>query len=349
MVTEARASYRAAGAIPNPTVSYSHSEAFPVNHLLVEQPLDWLLRRGADRAASRALVASASADSARVARELDREVRLSYWRARAAMLRHDLASAGSRQADSLATIAGARYRSGAISQLELEQAQQEAARARLTESSAREALSVAMADLAEAVGSPGGAVPLDSLDTGLHELPPDTGVIETPALRSAVADSVAAAAAWHGVDLGRVPLPSLQAGSEWGDPSQPGSLLVIGLAIPIPLWNQGGGEVAAARARATQAAAKASEARLEAQRTIRVARSHLEESAWRAQLGRDSILPAARGIGAKALVAYRVGETGILPAIEALRNEREVAAAVVDDELAFQEALADWLALGGGE
>ena len=45
-VAGARATVRTAGAIPNPTISYSHTEATPVNHFLVDQPLDWLLRRG---------------------------------------------------------------------------------------------------------------------------------------------------------------------------------------------------------------------------------------------------------------------------------------------------------------
>jgi hypothetical protein len=35
-VAEARGALRSAGAIPNPTVAYSHSEAFPLNHLTVE-------------------------------------------------------------------------------------------------------------------------------------------------------------------------------------------------------------------------------------------------------------------------------------------------------------------------
>ncbi|HEY4648319.1 MAG TPA: hypothetical protein VIG95_04395, partial [Gemmatimonadales bacterium] len=41
-VAAARAAYRVAGTIPNPTVTYTHSESPPRQHLLVDQPLDWL-------------------------------------------------------------------------------------------------------------------------------------------------------------------------------------------------------------------------------------------------------------------------------------------------------------------
>jgi len=45
--------------------------------------------------------------------------------------------------------------------------------------------------------------------------------------------------------------------------------------------------------------------------------------------------------------AYQSGETDILPAIDALRSERDASLAAVQDQLAFQEALAEWLALTG--
>jgi erythromycin esterase len=63
-VVEARGALRTAGAIPNPSVSYSRSDAVPTHHLIVDQPLDWLIRRGTDRAAARAGLTRARADSA---------------------------------------------------------------------------------------------------------------------------------------------------------------------------------------------------------------------------------------------------------------------------------------------
>jgi hypothetical protein len=67
----------------------------------------------------------------------------------------------------------------------------------------------------------------------------------------------------------------------------------------------------------------------------------------RARLGRDTLVPGAEALRDRALRAYQAGETGILPLLEALRAAREVSLGVLDDEVAYQEALADWLALAG--
>jgi cobalt-zinc-cadmium efflux system outer membrane protein len=347
LVAEARGALRVAGAVPNPTISYSHSEAIPTNHFLVDQPLDWLIKRGADRAAARAGVNRARADSAQTIAELHHSVRLAYWRARAGLLSESLVQAQAGQADTLARIAAARFRAGDISLLEQEQAAQEASRAHQAASSAREASRVAAAELARAIEFEHAAPkPTDPLDTGLDQLPDTTvRVALVPALRMAAADSAAAAAQLRSAQRARVPFPSLQTGAEWGDPNQQGTLAVIGFAIPIPLWQRGGGSVAEARARAERLSALAREASLDVLRQVRQARIHLEETALRARAARDSLLPAAAVIRARALRAYQSGETGILPVLDALRSEREVTLSALRDELAFQEALADWYAL----
>jgi cobalt-zinc-cadmium efflux system outer membrane protein len=349
LVAEARGALRIAGAIPNPTVSYSHSGAVPTNHFLVDQPLDWLIKRGANRAAAQAGVNRARADSAQTIAELHHSVRLAYWRARAGLLSESLVQAQAKQADTLALIAAARLRAGDISLLEQEQAAQEASRAHQAASSAREASRVAAAELARAIAFEYAAPkPTDPLDTGLDRLP-DTAVAiaRVPALRTAMADSAAAAAQLRSAQRARVPFPSFQTGAEWGDASQPGALAVIGFAIPFPLWQRGGGSVAEARARAERLSALTREARLDVVRQVRQAHIHLEETAQRARAARDSLLPAAAVIRSRALRAYQAGETGILPVLDALRSERDVTLSALQDELAFQEALADWYALTG--
>jgi cobalt-zinc-cadmium efflux system outer membrane protein len=130
-------------------------------------------------------------------------------------------------------------------------------------------------------------------------------------------------------------------GAEWDDPTDPGhSFAVLGLAIPVPLWNRGGAQVTAARARADQAAAQVVEARLEARRLIEGARIRLDGTAARAQFARDSLLPAAAALRTRALAAYRAGETGLVPVLDALRREREVQLTGIDALLAFQDAAA---------
>jgi outer membrane protein, heavy metal efflux system len=348
---EARSALRVAGAIPNPTVSYSHSESTPRNHLLIDQPLDWLLRRRHDRSAARASVDRALADSALAAYGLSRDVRAAFYRARASNLAEALVRAQAALSDSIARIAAARLRAGDIALLEQEQAAQEAARARQTYATARETARSDQAELARAIGWEGAPpVPAGPLDAGLGELPDSAIDLATlPGVRTATADSVAAAALARSAATARVPLPTLQSGAEWGDESQPGALAVVGIAVPFPLWNLGSGTVGEARARAARATAQVREARLDAERQVRLARIHLQETASRAQFARDTILPGAAVLRDRAVRAYRAGEIGILPVLDALRGERDASLAALQDQLAFQEALADWYGLTGRE
>jgi len=348
-VAEARAALRTAGAITNPTASYSHSGSFPQEHFLVDQPLDFLFRRTHDRSAARAHIAGAESDSGQAMAALVREVRTAFYGALASGISAKLVEAQAAYADSVAMIAAARLRAGDISLLEQEQAEQEAGRARQALSTAREAAAVAGAAFARVIAwdrteppRPVGSLDAD-LSTPLGEPTSDS----LPMVRTAIADSTSAAALARSAAVSRIPLPTLQGGAEWGDPTQPGTLGVIGVALPIPLWQSGGGPAAEARARARRAAALTAETRLEAARALTEARVHLKESGERARFARDSMLPAAAVLRARAVRAYQAGETGILPVLDALRSEREVALAAIQDELAYQQALADWYALLG--
>jgi len=315
----------------------------------VDQPLEWLLRRGSDRSAARSGVERALADSSSAVAGLVRDVRAAFYRARASRLAESLVRAQAGLADSVARLAGARLRAGDISLLEQEQAAQEAARARQSAAIAREAARIDEAELARAIAWEGvPPTPTGALDAGVDQVPDTvTDIAALPAVRIAVADSAAAAAQAVSVGRARVPFPTVQAGAEWGDESQPGTLGVIGLAVPFPLWNLGGGTAAEAQARAARSAALAREARLDGVRQLRQARIHLEETAARARFDRDSILPGAASLRGRALKAYLAGETGIFPVLDALRGERDASLAAVQDQLAFQEALADWYALTG--
>ncbi|HET6798272.1 MAG TPA: TolC family protein [Gemmatimonadales bacterium] len=349
-VAQARAAFRVAGTVPNPTVSYSHSESAPRFHFLVDQSFDWLLRRGRDRQAARFGIGSAQADSSLTTAEQDREVRVAYYTARAALVAESLGIAQAAVSDSVARISSLRLRAGDISLLEAEQARADAARSRQNLSSFRESAQVAASDLGRAVGLDPAAPPLpvDQLDTDLDHFSIETVPLErVPAVRAAIADSSSAAALVRSARIGAIPLPTLQSGVEWEDPTEPnaGALALFGVSIPLPLWNHGAGSAAEAEARAGEAAARVREARLTTAQQVEATRIHLVESGVRARFARDSLLPAARALRQRALHAYQAGETGILPVLDALRSEREAALAGVQDLLAFQTALADWRTL----
>ncbi len=350
-VAQARAERRLAGQIPNPSVSYQRTQDTPRQHLLFDQSFSWLLTRGFGRAAAAAGVQRAEADSARAMTELVRDVQIAFFQALAAGETLRLVGEQVAVADSFRRIAQARLQAGDISRLEFEQTAQEARRARQGLSEARETARSSAAALGQAIGWTGPVPPEPSgqLDLALDlAVGPAPSLDSIPAVRVAVAESLATALTMRGSRRRAVPVPSLTAGADWDDPDRPGKTLsVIGLAVPLPLWNLGGGERGLARARADLAAAEAREARLEAGRVLVDARIRLEESAQRARFARDSLIPGARELRERAVLAYRAGETGVLPVLDALRGERDAVLGGVRELLAFQAARAGWLALFG--
>lgn len=350
-VAEARAERRLAGRVPNPDVSYERTGDTPRQHLFVDQSFAWLLTRGADRAAAAAGIRRAQADSVQTMAELAQDVRIAFFEALGANETLRLVEEQVGFNDSLTRIARARLDVGDISRFEYEQVAQDGRRALLQLSETRENARTAQATLSRAIGWSGAAPPVPSgaLDAGIDG---DTSLVlsadSIPAVRAAIADSAAAAHILRSARLGRLPLPALTAGAEWDDPTDPGhTLSVFGIALPLPLWNSGGAEVALAGARARLAAAEVRETRLEATRALAEARIRLEENARRARFARDSLVPGARELRLRAVAAYRAGETGVLPVLDALRSEREVVLTSIQDLQAFQEALARWRALFG--
>jgi cobalt-zinc-cadmium efflux system outer membrane protein len=347
----ARARVGMAGTLPNPLLQFKHSESSPTEEAGLTQPLDWLLSRGADRAAARAAVRGAEADSALLAATIAHQVRLAFYEALAADQAHALTVAQGTMADSLATFAADRVRAGDISVLEREQFEVEAGRVRQQRSRAAEARQVSGAALARALGSTGIAlVPAGGLDHGLDAASPAPLVgAEPPALRRAAADSAVEGALARAAALRRVPIPSLVIGREWdtSGPFSNGARAVIGFTVPVPLWNIGSGPARLARARADGAAADLAEARLENARRLLDAETRLHAARNRALFSRDSLLPRAQRLRDGAVRLYRAGQTGAIPLFDALRAEREVALGYVQDLLAWQRALADWLLLLG--
>ncbi len=352
VIAEARAGIGAASAIPNPTLGYSYTQDTPRQHLVVQQTLDWLLTRGAERRAAIRSLDRAAADSAVTEAALGLEVRSAFYGAIAGREARRLAEQQATAADSAATLAAHRYEQGEIPQVESLRLTLEASRVQQDLSRARESEQRTTVALGRAIGWPAGAPPapagrldaeLDGLDSFTGAAPP-----QPPAIRSAVADSASGAEAARSAARARIPLPSVEFGADWSDPSQPGQTLwLFGVSVPLPLWHRGGAAAAGAAARAAQSSAQLSERRLEVSAQVEAARIRLTESVARARRARDTLLPAVALLRAKALTAYELGETGVLPVLDALRTERETATVALDDLLAFQEALASWHALTG--
>lgn len=352
VVNRARADARLAGQIPNPVAGYSYTEDTPRQHFSIQQSFDWLLVRSALVAAANSSVRAAEADSAVTSAEIAAATITAFYRAIGAeeslvLLRQQLVIA-----DSLSAIARERLRQGDISELEAEQLGLEASRSRQALSRGLENRAVARARLRRLIAWPANdSLPSlsgrldDALDQVAAAPPTDSQV---PSVQIRLADSASATLRHRGSGLGRFPVPALEVGFDWDDPSQPNRRLwLVGVSIPIPLWNRSGAAVAGARADQDAATALLVEARAELRGRLAETRGQLEEARFRARIDRDSLLPLARRIRERTTRGYQLGESGIIPLLDALRVEREIAITMVEDLMAFQEARATWSNLLG--
>jgi cobalt-zinc-cadmium efflux system outer membrane protein len=353
-VERARGAARLGSAIPNPTSQLESDQLAPTYKVTVTQSLAWLPRRGADLAAGRAVVERARADSTQAVADVGRDVRRAFFGALAAERQLSLAAEQSALADSLSGLAARRAAAGDISDLERDQVALEASRARLAAAQAREGERVARSELARAVawGDTELPVAVGPLDDGLEDDASgavdgggDVGVL--PAVRGAVADSNAAAARLRAARIARIPIPGIVAGREWGGTVEGTRNLILGLALPIPLWSQGGESVEQARGAAAEQSALTAETRLATRAQLAAARARAEESRQRARFARDSLLPEAQRVRSGAVRLYEAGRTSVVPVLDALRAERDVARSTVAELLAFQESRADLNAVLG--
>jgi cobalt-zinc-cadmium efflux system outer membrane protein len=354
MVAQAKGSFSLSGSLSNPALSFEHDNLAPTQKLVVSQDFDWLLRRGSDRAQGNAALLGARADSTQMMAELARDVRLAFFFALAAQEEHKLSLQQMSAMDTLAMFAERRLAAGDISALERDQVLLEVLRWRQTVSRSREVARAAQVQLGNLVNN---AAPVETpargtLDAGLAaasvlDAQTAADIDNLPLVRSASAAAAAASANHTAVSKSRVPIPGLRVGREWGELDPDQTSTILGFSLSLPLWSQGAPGVAISRANLSRSNSLAEAARRDAASNLAVARTRLDESAARARIARDSIVPMATRLRQSAVRLFEAGQTGALPVFEAFRQEREAIHDALQDVRQFQEARANALALLG--
>ena len=240
-----------------------------------------------------------------------------------------------------ARAAGVRVRAGVASPLE----QQRADVLRLNadtavERSARTA-EVARANLARLLGRPvTGGMDQRWFDR-VDGIGPSREVAAdgTLALAAAEADTRVAAAQVRLARTQRVPDVTVSAGLRRLDAT--GTVVgVVGVGVPIPLFNSGRAAVDQARAMQTQAEAQRRVARLDAERSIATAQAELANAAVSARTATGPGLAAAVEAARIARIGYREGKFGQLDLLEAERTLAETRTAAIDALAAYHDAQA---------
>ena len=351
-----------ARALPNPALAATYSKAVPRKHLILDFPVfDALWKRPA-------LVGQASA-AARASRLLFASERLAalvevdttYTRALAADARFRLSRQTARDADSLRKMTVSRRDAGDASDLDVDlatvvggQQLNVATGDSLSYMSAlltvqtlmgipasspsivlAESLvltprdTVIMRRTLDSTGMVIGVPPADSTSTvaGTSTI---TGVGLTAGVIAAEANLRAAEMGVVVQRRGAFALPSVNVGVEWGDPGEPGHLPLIGLAVPLPLFNRNQGPIAEATAERERARIQLVAARLAArQRLIEGVKAR---EALLAKIARDrDLVVRAQRVADRSLTAYREGAAGLPAVLQARRSAREVLGQYIDD------------------
>ncbi|MFL5561476.1 MAG: TolC family protein [Gemmatimonadaceae bacterium] len=326
----------AARTLANPLLTASYSKSAPQYHAELELPIPfpWIRNARIGSAQFAATAARLRYGFARASAILEADT--TYTLAQAALARTTLSARTAAAADMLLRMAIARRDAGDASDLDVELARVNAGQQANAAASDSLELRSALLDLQLAIGQTGDsieAVPSDSLT-----LPPAPG----PATGSGIGEPLGIAAAAAGLQSATLGLtaerraawgvPSLLAGIETRDPSgsEPGILPVVGVALPLPLFDRNRGALATAAAERERAVAELALARLESRVEVAQARRAQSAALARAARGR-AVVESANRVAAMSLTAYREGASTLPNVLEAQRNAREILAQYVDD------------------
>jgi cobalt-zinc-cadmium efflux system outer membrane protein len=330
---------REASTLPNPVAQYRRendgSPLQPDVFAEVALPFDLTGRRMALRGAARIGRERGLADSVTLTRQAGYEAAAAWWRAAQAQ---ELAVAAEAQREALAGIAASdstRFAEGAVSELVAIRTRLEADRARIAAATAFSTLARARADLARVIGLPVDSLPSiarpDLTAAPLAPPPIDSALAiasrERPDLRSA---RLAAEETDRRLTAERRGILGADAQLVGGYKRTIGfNTALVGVLVPLPLFNANGG----ARERALGEALLARAALREAEARARgdVLSAIQGWNALRAAVPGDGAALATAGDDVAAITeaAYREGAVSLLELLESQRARADARAAAI--------------------
>src|ERR1035437_1794336 len=338
--TAARAGLAIARQFENPALALSYTKDAPQQHVLMSVPLDYPWLRNV-----RVGAAASALGAARYRFEFEHaavtfEAETAYTNALAAARRAGYSRGTARDADSVLTLARIRRDAGDGSELDLQLAS--VSLGQLANAAARDSVDAVEAVLTvqALMGLPSDAVSLVMADTlEANGLPADAAAGTQLLVAAAEGELRQADQALTLEKRLLFGAPSLAVGWDQHDPTDPkaGVLPTVGIALPLPLFNQNRGTILLAQAQRDRAEAALALARREGAQQL--ARARRELALARDRLGRsERLVTSANQVAQLSLLAYREGASALPIVIEAQRIARETLAQYVNDVAAVRNA-----------
>lgn len=347
----ARAEVQGARVYPNPTLSYSGAfhahgaDTFDSTQhvVMLEQPVYLSGQRGSRRRAAEASVRRAQAQTELTLHELSVLLRRRFVDALAAQERTKILRDGATDLERVTDIVRGRFEAGDRSRYDVIRLQTELTlmKTNVTESEGDEV--AASFQVAALLGRPGWSPVVRG---ELTASAPTASRVQHPAERTAQLSLDARAGAMDAARRERAIVPSVAAGIQ-STTRDYGSAVVVGLAVPLPVFDRAQGTIAAASAEHRIAAAnlRAVRTALAAERAR--AQNVLQRRVAALRTFERNVLPSLNEIREMAEGSYRDGQSGVLELLDALTMLRELRLEHLERQVAVKHAEIDVLEATG--
>lgn len=335
-----------AGLLPNPTFSFLAAKDTPHEGITLDIPVELGGKRGKRLAVAHEEQKSVEIDLSVLERQIRRRTREAFFKAVAARSQTEQAKVALDLVTRTRDMVQQRYETGDVAQLEVIQAEVELARATAdyeTTAQAQRSAEVLLAGLlnrpltspVELAGRLDQVPPAPTLDAVIAQalqsnadLLKSTQDLRTEQRRLELAKSQ------------RIPNIDLQPGLDFNSPPEFREGGRGGIAVTIPLFNRGQGEIALSTARLELLRLTQQSQRLNA--SAQVAAAYFDYVAKRHQSEQyaQRIVPQTERLSQMAEDSYRSGKTNLLTLIDAQRRLNDVRKAYLDSLFAAQSSFA---------
>ncbi|WP_437881583.1 TolC family protein [Pseudomonas sp. LRF_L74] len=316
-----------AGLLPNPELSWEVEDTRSdtrTSTLQITQPIELGGKRGARIAVAERGSDAAAVELERARNQLRAEVIQAFHGVLQAQMRAELAEQSLALAERGVTIAEGRVRAGKVSPIEQTRARVQLSEVRLELRRARSALVAGQSRLQVVLGSdPSARLRALGEATALPAMPgPER-------LRGALADSADLRLARLVVDrqeasfelekTQRIPDLNVTLGSQYSSEDKE-RVNVVGLSMPIPLFNRNQGNILAAARRADQARDQRNAAQLRLQGLVEDAVAQWDAASVEIDVLGGSVLPAAQNAVDSTARGFEMGKFAFLDVLDAQRT-----------------------------
>ena len=325
-VAAGEAGLEQAGRLPNPELAYlreGQQTGTRTTTVQINQPIELGGKRQARVALAQGALDLARSEQLAVRRQVRAEVIAAWYEVLVARQRQELAQALGGLARKSVEVAGKRVAAGKISPIDETKARLAAADAATELHQARAQLVLARTKLGALVGRPADAIDMTSSLGELPQVQPLAALLaqvnEAASVQQA-RSQLAAQEAQAGVErAARVPDITVSVGSQ-RDEQAGRRQAVLGLSVPLPLFDRNEGRLRAALRRTDKARDELAAAQTDAAAALVSAYTRYEVAAAEVMLLRQDVIPQARTAYELTLKGFEYGKFPFLEVLDAQRT-----------------------------